>query len=158
MPSTVMAAPPALIVLPATEKADGFGVIVWPAMTKRPLVGDAAVGVGILKVLLPIIKAPEGPRLITVPSVVAAGPTTEIVIPAMERAEGFGVIVWPAITNALLAARIDFGVGMANELLPRTKRPDGPRLMIVPPIVCAKPLGEMVASLTVKAVGLAVKV
>ncbi len=49
--------------------------------------GEVALGVGILKALLPITRAPEGPRLMIVPSIVAAGTPAEIVVPAIEKAE-----------------------------------------------------------------------
>lgn len=41
----------------------------------------------------------------TVPSTVTAGPPAEIVVPAMEKAEGLGVNTWPATVNALLEGR-----------------------------------------------------
>ena len=43
--------------------------------------------------LEPMITVPECSRLITVPSMIAAGPPAEIVVPAMEKAKGFGVNV-----------------------------------------------------------------
>ena len=47
--------------------------------------------------LEPMIKVPDGLRLTMVPSIVAAGPSAEIVVPAMENVEGFGVNIWLAI-------------------------------------------------------------
>ena len=38
----------------------------------------------------------------TVPATVTAGPPAEIVVPAIEKAEGFGVNVWPATVNAVV--------------------------------------------------------
>ena len=40
---------------------------------------------------LPIAKAPDGPRLTMVPLIVTAGPFAEMVVPAIEKVEGFGV-------------------------------------------------------------------
>ena len=51
--------------------------------------------------LEPIIKVPEGSREMRVPFIVAAGPPTEMVVPATEKAEGLGVKVWPATVYAL---------------------------------------------------------
>lgn len=39
----------------------------------------------------PTINVPEGRRLMIVPVMVTAGPPAEIVVPAMEKAEGLGV-------------------------------------------------------------------
>lgn len=36
------------------------------------------------------------------PSTEIAGPPTEIIVPAIEKPEGFGVKVWPAIVYTLL--------------------------------------------------------
>ena len=47
--------------------------------------------------LEPMIKVPDGLRLMIVLFIVAAGPLGDIVVFAMENAEGFGVNVWPAI-------------------------------------------------------------
>ena len=44
-------------------------------------------------VLLPISSAPFEPRLTMVPLIVTAGPSAEIVVPAIEKAEGFGLKV-----------------------------------------------------------------
>ena len=85
--------PPADIVVPATEKAVVFGVIVWPAMTKAGLDDNPGFEVGTVKVVLPITRAPERPRLRAVPSIVTAGPPAEIDVPAIEKAVGPGVIV-----------------------------------------------------------------
>lgn len=46
--------------------------------------------------LEPITKVPDGLRRTIVPSIVAAGPSAEIVVPAIENAVGFGVNVWSA--------------------------------------------------------------
>ena len=61
---------------------------------------DGNVGGGVVKsgiVLEPMSKIPDGWRLMTVPSRLAAGPPTETIVPAMAKAEGSGVNVWPAI-------------------------------------------------------------
>lgn len=44
----------------------------------------------------PTIRSPARWRLITVPANVIAGSPAEIVVPALEKAVGFGVNVWPA--------------------------------------------------------------
>jgi hypothetical protein len=87
-----------------------------------------------------------------------AGLPTEMVVPAIEKAEGFGVIVRPTITNACLAAGLGVGVGSEKVLLPRMRAPDGPTLMTVPSMICAGPPEEMFAFLRVKSVGSAVAV
>ena len=48
----------------------------------------------------PTIRVPECWRLMTVPARVTAEPPAEMRVPAMEKAEGFGVNVWPATVNA----------------------------------------------------------
>ena len=66
VPATVTAGPPAETIVPATEKAEGLGVKVWPA-TASTGVGDGSVRE---MVLLPIARIPEWSRLIGVPSTV----------------------------------------------------------------------------------------
>ncbi len=44
-------------------------------------------------VLVPMTKLPEGPKLTSVPESVAPGPPADIVVPAIEKAVGFGVKV-----------------------------------------------------------------
>ena len=44
-------------------------------------------------VVLPISNPPCRPRLTIVPPIVTAGPSAKMVVPAMEKAEGFGVKV-----------------------------------------------------------------
>lgn len=44
-------------------------------------------------VILPIATAPDWSRLRLVPLIVTAGPPAEMVVPATEKAEGFGVKV-----------------------------------------------------------------
>lgn len=101
-------APPAsrLTAVPETTTLDAATFSVTPstttkeecAWTSKPLIftpaetGDVKSGV----VLEPMTRLPDGPRLTIVPSMVAAGPSAEIVVPAMENAEGFGVNIWPA--------------------------------------------------------------
>lgn len=46
VPATVMAGPPAQIVVPAMENAVGLGVKVWPATVSGELVGGVDDGVG----------------------------------------------------------------------------------------------------------------
>jgi len=66
--------PPSEIVVPATEKAEGFSVIVWPATTIVLSIGVTEVGVERENVMLPIAKAPDWSKLIIVSSTVWAGP------------------------------------------------------------------------------------
>lgn len=54
------------------------------------------------------------------PSTVTAGPPAEMVVPAMEKADGFGVKVWPATANTGVAD----GIVRVTVLLPMTKPPD----------------------------------
>ena len=91
VPFTVAAGPPAERIVPAIGNAEGLGVNVWSA-TVYALLG-VYVRLGRSTVEPPIANAPDGPRLIVVPSTVTAGPSTEIVVPAMEKADGFGVKV-----------------------------------------------------------------
>lgn len=56
--------------VPATEKAEGFGVIVWPATTIVLSMEVSEVGVGRENVMLPIAKAPDWSKLIIVSSMV----------------------------------------------------------------------------------------
>ncbi len=95
VPSTVMAGPPAERTVPAMGKADGLGVKVWPATVYTLLEGGSdRLGRSIVE--LPITRAPDGSRLMRVPSILTAGPPAETVVPATGNAEGFGVNVWPA--------------------------------------------------------------
>lgn len=84
VPSTVTAGPPAEIVSPATATAEESNVKVWPAVV---YVGRT------LMVELPMTSTPDGPRLTTVPLTVTAGPPADKEVPAMGKAEGFGVKV-----------------------------------------------------------------
>ncbi len=81
--------PPAESVVPAIEKPVGLGV-----KTSLPIVtafGGVAC-VGNASVLLPITSpAPEGCKLTNVPATVTPGPPAEMVVPAIENAEGLGV-------------------------------------------------------------------
>lgn len=59
-----------------------------------PFVAEG-VGDGFVReiVILPIATAPDWSRLRLVPLIVTAGPPAEMVVPATEKAEGFGVKV-----------------------------------------------------------------
>lgn len=74
-------------------------------------------------VLLPMASAPDRPRLMMVPSIVAAGPPAEMMVLAMGKAEGFGVNVWPATVYALLKGVYDW-VGRWTVELPIASAPD----------------------------------
>ena len=89
VPSIVTAGPPAESMVPAMGNAEGFGVNVWPA-TVYALSGVYGES-GRTTVELPIANAPDRPRLMTVPLTVIAGPSAEMVVPAIRNAEGFGV-------------------------------------------------------------------
>lgn len=123
VPPTVTAGPPAEMVVPSIENAEGSGVNVSPA-TVYTLLGKASGGVGREMVLLPISKAPFWPRLMMVPLIVTAGPSAEMTVPATEKAEGSGVKVWPATVNASLAEGEDAGVLRAMVVLPIANAPD----------------------------------
>jgi len=73
------------------------------------------------------------------------------VVPATEKAEEFGVIVWPATTIALSMEVSEVGVERENVMLPIAKAPDWSRLIIVSSTVWAGPLGEVSALLSEKA-------
>lgn len=90
VPCTVTAGPPAEMVVPAivTAEESEFIVNVWPASAYVLPSGGRR-----LVVELPIANAPDAPRLMTVPLIVRAGPPADIVVPAMEIEEGFGVKV-----------------------------------------------------------------
>ena len=83
-------------------------------MTSGPLTDAAGVGVGRVKALLPMINTPEGSRLTTVPSTVTAGPPAETAVPAIGKAEGFGVITWPATVKTRLFGRLILLVPIAK--------------------------------------------
>lgn len=89
VPWTVTAGPPAEMVVPAIVRAEesGLSVNVWPASVYVLPRGRRLV------VELPIAKAPDGPRLMTVPPIVRAGPPADMVVPAIENEEGSGVKV-----------------------------------------------------------------
>ncbi len=97
-----MAGPFAEMVVPAIEKAEGFGVKVWSATVKASVAEGVDAGVVREIVVLPIANAPDRSRLIVVPSTEIAGPPAEIIVPAIEKPEGFGMKVWPAIVYTLL--------------------------------------------------------
>ncbi len=107
---------------------------------------------------LPISNAPFGPRLTMVPLIVMAGPSAEIVVPAMEKAEGFGVKVWPATVNAFVAKGVDEGSVRDIVVLPIANAPDSSRLMVVPSTVIAEPPAETMLPAMENAVGFGVKV
>lgn len=77
------------------EKAVGFGEKVWSATASGDTTGGVIVGVGSKMVELPMVSDPDRPRLTTVPATVTAKPPTEMMVPAMEKAVGFEVNVWP---------------------------------------------------------------
>ena len=62
----MIAEPPAETMLAPIEKAEGFGVKVWPATVKIGVEGGLVRGI----VLLPMARFPDRSRLIIVPSMV----------------------------------------------------------------------------------------
>ena len=93
-----------------------------------------------------------------IPLIVTAGPSAEMVVPAIEKAEGFGVKVWPATVNASSAKRVEDGFVREMVLPPTAKTPEESSLMAVPPIVIAGPPAETTVPAKEKAVGFGVKV
>ena len=120
-------------------------------MTSGCLTDAAGIGLGIVKVLLPMANTPEGPRLTIVPSTVTPGSPAEMVVPAIGKAEGFGVISWLATVNTPLAGRLSL-------LVLKAKIPDELGVMAVPSIVSTGSSGAMLPASRGKPVGLAVKV
>ena len=88
-------------------------------------------------VLDPMIKVPEDWRLMTVPSMVIAGPPAEMVVPAMESAEIAGVLVSPPANIGFPVAGLEFKAtgGSEGPLFSVTEAADCCWLMIVPPNV-----------------------
>lgn len=86
-------------------------------------------------VLVPRRRVPEGRRRMIVPLIVAAGPPAETIVPAMAKAEGLGVNLWPATVYA--SSGVPDNVGRSTVELPMASSPDRPRLSIVPLIVTA---------------------
>ena len=106
--------------------------------------------------LLPISRIPEDPNLTIVPSMVTPGPPAEMIVPSIGKAPGLGVKIWFPTVYAV-------GVGEAASrprmmvLLPILKRPEGPKLTIVPSIVAPGPPAEIVVPSIENTVGLGVK-
>ena len=109
VPATAKAEPPAEIIVPAMDKAAGFGANVCPATANGESLGKAGDGVRSGMVGPPIAHAPNRPRLTMAPATATAGPPAEIVVPALEKAEGFGVKGWPATVNTPVAVGVDDG-------------------------------------------------
>ena len=143
--------------VPAIAKAEGLGVNVSPA-TVYILPEEMPDGLEREMVLLPMFNTPFWPRQMTVPLIVTAGPSAEMVVPATEKAEGFGVNVWPATVNASAAKEVSDGVVREIVLPSMAKNPDGSRLIAVPPTVTAGPPAETILPAIEKAEGFGVKV
>ena len=96
-PERVTPAAPALRVFPSTmTMEEDSALTLKPSISKS---NDRNVGGGVVEsgiVLEPMSKIPDGWRLITVPSTVAADPPAEMMVLAIGNAEGFGVKVWLA--------------------------------------------------------------
>ena len=81
VPLMTAAGPPAEITVPAMVNAEGLGVNLCPPTVYTSLgVSDS---VGRWTVEPPIAKAPDWPRLMMVPSIVAAGPPSETMVPSI---------------------------------------------------------------------------
>ena len=106
--------------------------------------------------LLPISRVPEDPKLTIVPSMVTPGPPAEMVVPSIEKAVGLGVKTWFPMVYTV-------GVGEAASrpremvLLPIFRRPEGPKLTVVPSTITPGPPAEIVVPSMENAVGLGVK-
>ena len=100
VPEIVTPGPPAEMVVPPIEKAVGFGVKTCPPTVKG--VADAPEDNTV--VLLPITRDPDGPKLTGVPEIVTPGPPADNVVPAIEKAVGFGVKTCPPAVSILGAA------------------------------------------------------
>ena len=59
-----------------------------------------------------------------VPATVTAGPPAEIVIPAIEKAEGYWLKDWPATVNILVVVGVDDSVRSEIVELPITVKGD----------------------------------
>ena len=94
VPATVAAGPPADRVFPSTRTFEEDFVNVRPPTVKTgPATAD---NVGRILVLEdPISNAPEGPREITVPEIVAALPPGESVVLPTVKPVGFAVMICP---------------------------------------------------------------
>ena len=111
LPEIVIPGPPAVRVVPAIEKAVGFGVNVWLAIVRA--VGDRLI------VLLPMFRIPEGFRLMLVPEMVMPGLPGERVVLAILKPEGFAMKVCPAADKMVVmgncwAVAAALGTGLAK--------------------------------------------
>ena len=114
LPEIVTPAAAALTVTPSMMAKEECATMSNPLIStsdNNAVLGNSGI------VLDPITKVLEGSSLITVPLTVAAGPPAEMVVPAMEKADGFGVNTWPATLYTLLGKILD-GVGRLMVLLP----------------------------------------
>ena len=59
------------------------------------------------KVFESMVKILELPRLTMVPEIVSAGSPADSIVPAMEKADGLGVIVWPAMMRGEAGGRVE---------------------------------------------------
>lgn len=87
VPEIVTPGPPAEIFVPATKKAVGLAVKVWPPTVKT----DGEASLDSILVLVPMTKFPEGPKLTNVPEIVTPGPPADSVVPAIANAAVLGV-------------------------------------------------------------------
>ena len=149
VPSMLTPEPPAEMMVPSIENAVGLGVKILPP--------TVYAGLGASEIVpLQLLRIPEDPKLTIVPSMVTPGPPAEIVMPSTGKAVGLGLKTWFPTVYAV-------GVGKAASrpremvLLPILKRPEGPKLTIVPSTVAPGPPADIVVPSMENAVGLGVK-
>lgn len=116
VPEIVTPAAAAFSVTPSTTMKEDCALMSKPSILMSDVVESGIV-------LEPMIRVPEGSRLMVVPFMVAGGPPAEIIVLAMGKAEGFGVNVWPAIVYTLLGEGSD-RLGRSMVELPMASTPD----------------------------------
>lgn len=142
VPDIVIAEPPWVRAVPATEYTEGAE----PAGGLLVTVGCGDRGT----TLVPTTR-PDAPKEIGIPEIVIPEPPEDMVVPASDSMEGLdgGLPSTSAGTEGIL------GLGIATVLAPIT-RPDGPRDTGVFETVIAGAPRERIVPATEKAVGLAV--
>lgn len=136
VPLRVTPAPPALIVVPLMEKADGLAVKLWPARTNAVVIGTSCVVTeaaglvaGLAKAYVedPTTRPPEA-RERTEPEEVIAGPDRESVeLPTIAEPPNMGVKgTFPAhkAPGAAICAATAPGVASRIVDVPTTKAPE----------------------------------
>lgn len=83
------------------EGADGNPLVDVALPVATPDGTETGDVVPIVTVLEPMTNTPDGPRLIGVPEIVTPFPPGNIVVPAIEKAVGLAVKVWPPTAKML---------------------------------------------------------